>query len=256
MSVDVFHLDEGPADGPAVVLSGSIGSTIGIWDNQRQALRDNGFRVIGYEPRGHGNSPVPDGPYTLEDLGRDGAALLDMLGVARVHWVGVSIGGATGLWLAIHRPDLISTLVAAFSSARPGNTPQWNDRAALARRDGMSGIADGSITRWVTAGWRIANPEKAAWLREMTATTPPEGYAGACEALATMNLIPDLPRITAPVLAIAGEKDPAFTLEHAKTIADQVPGARLELLEDAAHLGNYEQYEEFNRLVLGHIRGR
>lgn len=256
MAVEVFHVDEGPAGGPTVVLSGSIGSNLGMWENQRQPLLDNGFRVIRYDPRGHGRSPVPPGPYTLADLGADAAALLDGRNVSSAHWIGVSIGGMTGLWLARHRPDLIRTLVAAFTSARPGNAPMWTERAALARREGLSGIADAAVTRWCTESWRAAHPGEAAMLRAMTANTPAEGYAGCCDALAAVDLVADLPKITAPTLVLAGDQDPAFPAEHGRLIADRIPGAQFDLVEGAAHLGNYEQADEFNRLVLNHIRGR
>ncbi|WP_330319018.1 3-oxoadipate enol-lactonase [Streptomyces platensis] len=256
MAIEVFHIDEGPADGPVVVLSGSIGSDVGIWERQRKPLLDRGFRVIRYDLRGHGRSPVPPGPYTLADLGEDASALLDTLNVPSAHWVGVSIGGMTGLWLAQHRPDLVRTLITAFTSARPGNAPMWKDRSSLARREGMSAIADGSITRWCTQRWRTEHPDEAARLRAMTANTPNEGYASCCEALGAVDLVADLPRIAAPTLVISGGRDPAFPAEHGRLIADGIPGARLELIEDAAHVGNYERADEFNRLMLDHIRER
>lgn len=255
MSVDVHHVLDGPADGPVVVLSNSIGSNLHMWDRQVQPLVDNGFRVLRYDTRGHGRSPVPSGPYGIDDVGGDALALLDKLGIASAHFAGVSLGGMTGIWLAQNAPARVRGLVASFTSAQPGNTQMWLDRAKQVRAEGMAKIAEGSIGRWFTQDWIDANPEQAAVMREMTATTPAEGYAACCELLADLDLVPGLPKVAAPTLVIAGADDKALPPDHGRVIADGIRGARFEVVEHAAHLGNYEQDERFTQLVLEHFKG-
>lgn len=255
MSVEVHYEVDGAADGPAVVLSNSIGSTLRMWDPQVQPLLDHGFRVIRYDTRGHGRSPVPPAPYSIDDLGGDVLALLDRLDLAAVHFVGLSLGGMTGLWLAQHAPERVRGLVVSFTSARPGNAPMWRDRAAQVRAEGMATVADGAVGRWFTPSWIAANPLLAKDMREMTASTPAAGYAACCELLAELDLVPGLPGISAPTLVVSGADDHALPPEHGRLIADGIPGARFELLESAAHLGSFEQAERFTELVIGQLKG-
>lgn len=251
----VHYVVKGPADGPAVVLSNSIGSTLRMWDPQVKPLLDNGFRVIRYDTRGHGSSPVPPGPYGIDDLGGDALALLDRLGVESAHFVGLSLGGMTGIWLAENAPHRIRGLVACCTSAQPGNSRMWLDRAKTVRAEGISGIAAGAIHRWFTQDWIDANPLQAAEMREMTATTPAEGYASCCELLADLDLVPALPKITAPTLVISGADDKAMPPHHGRVIADGIRGARWEIVEHAAHLGTYEQPDRCTELILDHLKG-
>lgn len=255
MSVDVHHVLDGPADGPAVVLSNSIGSDLHMWDPQVESFVDNGFRVVRYDTRGHGRSPVPTGPYGIEDAGGDVLALLDKLGLESVHFAGVSLGGMTGIWLAQNAPERVRSLVPCFTSAQPGNTQMWLDRAKQVRTEGMAQIAEGGIGRWFTEDWIAANPEQVTVLRDMIAGTPAEGYAACCELLADLDLVPGLPKITAPTLVIAGAEDKALPPDHGRVIADGIRGARFVLVEHAAHLGNYEQPELLTQLLLEHFKG-
>ncbi|TNC21189.1 3-oxoadipate enol-lactonase [Amycolatopsis alkalitolerans] len=255
MSIEVHHAVDGPADGPAVVLSNSIGSTLHMWDPQVKPLVDNGFRVIRYDTRGHGRSPVPSGPYGIDDVGEDVLALMDRLEVPAAHFVGLSLGGMTGIWLGENAPDRVRDLVLCCTSAQPGNTQMWLDRAKTVRAEGMTEIAAASIRRWFTQDWIDANPGQAATMREMTATTPAEGYAACCELLADLDLVPALPKITAPALVISAAEDKALPPDHGRVIADGIHGARFEVVEHAAHLGSYEQAGPFTQLILEHLEG-
>ncbi|HJQ47365.1 MAG TPA: 3-oxoadipate enol-lactonase [Amycolatopsis sp.] len=248
----VHYEVDGPAGGPVVVLSNSIGSDARMWDPQVKPLTDNGFRVLRYDTRGHGRSPVPPSPYRIEDLGGDVIALLDHLDVPSAHFVGLSLGGMTGIWLAQHVPDRIRSLAATFTSARPGNRQQWGDRIVQVRAQGMGAIADGSLGRWFTRPWVEANPALAKGVREMVASVPAEGYIGCCEVLARLDLVPDLAKITAPTLVVSGSEDPSLPPEHGRLIAGNITGARFEVLP-TAHLGNYEQPDPFNELLLEHL---
>lgn len=254
-AVSPHFLVDGPADGAPILLANSLGSDSRIWRPQLTPLVDRGFRVVRHDTRGHGGSPVPPGPYRIDDLGADALAVLDALGVEAAHVVGVSLGGMTGLWLAAHAPHRVRTLTVCCTSAHPGNPRRWLDRAARARAGGMAEIAEASVARWFTPGWRAANPGATRELRELTAGTPAEGYAGCCEALAGLDLRPDLPRISAPTLVIAAAEDPAFGPDHGRLIAARVPGARFELLQHAAHLATVEQPERCTDLIIQHLGG-
>ena len=115
-AVDVHHVVSGRADGPVVVLSNSLGATHTMWDENLPELERH-FRVVRYDTRGHGASPVPGGPYSIDDLADDVVALLDRLGVERAHFVGLSLGGMTAMWLAIHRPDRVGRVALLCTSA-------------------------------------------------------------------------------------------------------------------------------------------
>ncbi|WP_067714961.1 3-oxoadipate enol-lactonase [Nocardia yamanashiensis] len=253
-AVEVRADVRGEAGGTPVVLLNALGSDMRIWDSYVQPLVDNGFRVIRFDARGHGDSPVPAGPYRLADLGADVEALLDWLGVESAHLVGVSLGGMTAMWLAAHRPHRVRGLVACCTSARPGNAAGWIERAAKARAEGMGEIAEASVARWFTPQWRAAHPEITTRMRELTMDTPPEGYAACCEALAGLDLSAELARIGAPTLVLSTEQDPAFPPEHGRDIAARIPGARFESIDGAAHLGTVEQPERFLPLIIDQLR--
>lgn len=254
MTVELHHEVHGPDDGAPVVLAGSLGSDLRMWDPQVAALTAVGFRVIRYDHRGHGASPAPEGPYTLAELATDLLALLDRLGVRRVSLVGLSLGGMVGMWLAEHAPARLERLVLCCTSAAIGPASMWQERAAAARTSGMPALAAAAVERWVRPSFRESRPETTAWLRDMVASQPAEGYASCCTAIETMSIADALPAITAPTLVIAGEDDPATPPEHGRRIAEAIPGARLAVVPFAAHLGNVEQPKAFTGLIIDHLR--
>ncbi|SCG52803.1 3-oxoadipate enol-lactonase [Micromonospora echinaurantiaca] len=251
-TVDVHAVVEGPEDAPVVVMSPSLGSTHAMWEPQAIALRAR-FRVVRYDHRGHGRSPVPPGPYELADLGADVLRLLDRLGISSAHFCGLSLGGMTGMWLAAHAPERVRRLVLCCTSARLGPPRFWAERADLVRREGVEAVADGVVTRWFTPGWAQAHPETARDMRAMVAATPAEGYASCCNAIQSMDLTDLLPRIRAKTLVIAGHEDPSTPPEHGRAIAASIPNARLEVLSPAAHLANVEQRQAVTALLLEHL---
>ncbi len=256
MTVELHHEVAGPADGPVVVLGGALGTDLRMWEPQVEPLVAAGFRVVRYDQRGHGRSPAPDGPYTLDELGEDLVALLDSLRLARVSLVGLSLGGMTGMWLARHHPARLDRLVLCCTSAELGPVSMWTERARAARESGLDGLADAAVGRWLTPAGRAANPALAAWLHEMFSGQDAEGYASCCTAIQTMSIVDSLGSVAAPVLVIAGAQDQATPPDHARRIAEEIPDARLEIVDGAAHLGNLERPAEFTALVLGHLRSR
>lgn len=248
MSIALHHEVAGPAGAPPLLLSNSLGATLAMWDPQAAALAGE-FRVIRYDLRGHGRSPVPDGPYGLDDLGADVVALLDRLEIERAHLAGISLGGMVSLWLGIHAPDRVDRLMPCCTSARLGPPEGWAERAALVRRKGTQALAPSVVERWLTPGYREAHPEAVSRLRAMIAATPDEGYAGCCAAIEHMDLRGELSRVCAPTLVVAAAEDPSTPPEHGELIASLIPGARLAVLEDAAHLANLERADAFTALL-------
>jgi 3-oxoadipate enol-lactonase len=251
MAVAVAH--EVAGAGPTVVLSNSVGSTRGMWHPQVPALVAAGYRVISYDARGHGASPVPPGPYSMDDLADDLLALLDTTDTERAHVIGLSLGGMTGMRFAAKYPDRVASLAVLCTSALLGPPQFWLDRAAAVRAGGTGSIAEAIVGRWFTAATRQAEPEKVAAAIEMVSSVPAEGYAGCCEAIAAMDLRDELPRISAPTLALAGADDPATPPDHLEYIAKSVPGASLVVIPDAAHLANLERPAQVNAALLEHL---
>lgn len=253
-AVDIAHVDDGPRSAPAVVLSGSLGSTLALWEPLLPSLRD--FRVIRGDHRGHGGSPVPRGPYTLAELGSDVIRLLDRLRIVRASFCGVSLGGMAGMWLAANAPERVDRLVLLSTSARLGPAAAWHERARTVRRDGAEAVADAVVARWFTPGFRRREPDVVRSMTAMVASTPREGYAACCEAIAEWNFEEHLSRIRAPTLVIVGENDEATPAPHAHAIAGRISGARVVVLGDAAHVPIAEQPERLSTLVLAHLTAR
>lgn len=252
-AVAVSYSVAGPADAPVVVLSNSLGATRGMWDPQVPALAGR-YRVLTYDTRGHGESPAPAGPYTLDDLTDDLAALLDEAGAARAHVVGLSLGGMTGLRLAARNPARVDRLVAMCTSAKPDPQP-FLDRAATVRAGGTAPLAPAIVGRWLTPVYAAEHPELVARLEGMIAGCDDEGYASCAEVVAGVDLRDDLGRITAPALVVSGAEDLALPPDHQRAIADGIPGAEFRSVSPAAHLANLERAPEITGAVLDHLEG-
>lgn len=245
---------DGADDAPALVLLNSVGSTTDMWTPVVGALAEQ-FRVIRIDHRGHGNSaPSPAGTAcTLADLGADVIAVLDELGLDRVHLAGLSLGGMTGMWLAIHHPDRIKRLaLLCTSAAMPSDT--YANRAQTVRAEGMGVVADGIVARWLTSDLAERDSDLVAALQAMVVSIDAESYAQCCEAIATMDLRADLGRIAAPTIVLAGQQDSATPPDHGALIAEGIAGARLELLDPAAHLATFEQPARIVVLLREHFR--
>lgn len=253
MTVELAYEETGPADGRPVVLAGSLGSDRRMWDPQVEPLVAAGFRVIRYDHRGHGASPAPAGPYTVAELGADAVVLLDRLGLRRVSWVGLSLGGMVGMWLGENEPSRLDRLVLCCTSASLGPASMWQERARIARTSGMRALAEPVVARWVTPEFAATHPSVVTQLQDMLASHSPEGYASCCTAIETMTIVDSLSTIPVPTLVIAGADDPATPPDHGQRIADAVPDARLAVVPDAAHLGNVQQPTAFTNLILDHL---
>jgi 3-oxoadipate enol-lactonase len=223
---------------PVLALPSSLGTTTELWDPNVGYWSDT-FRLLRYNQRGR---------TSVEQLGRD---LLELLGESeRVSICGLSLGGATAMWVAANAPELVDRLVLACTSARFGEPGPWLERAAVVREHGLELIADDIVGRWFTP----ATPsDVVAGFRQMLVDTPREDYAACCEALARWDFRDRLGEIQAPTLVIAADEDPATPREHAELLVHGIPDAKLVVLPHAAHLANVEQAEAFSSLVAEHL---
>ncbi|MFC7304696.1 3-oxoadipate enol-lactonase [Streptomyces monticola] len=248
----LHHRGEGPARGPAVLLGPSLGTSTALWDAVAPEL-SSAFRVVRWDLPGHGASPaglLAPGA-TVERLGALVLELADSLGLERFHYAGVSLGGAVGLWLAAHHPERIDRLAVICSSAHFGPPGPWRERAALVRESGTAAVADTAPERWFTPAGR--GGDLARRLVDDLRRTDPDAYAACCDALAALDLCADLPSVTAPTLVLAGRDDPATPPEHARELADAVPGAALTELAVASHLAPAERPAAVLAALRGHF---
>lgn len=251
--VELHHEIEGPAEAPVVLLASSLGTNLEVWDAQVPALAER-LRVVRFDHRGHGRSPVPPGTYEIGDLAGDVLVLMDELGLQRAHFCGLSIGAMVGMWLGIHAPERLDRLALMCTAAHLPPASAWADRARAVRAAGSpEPVADAVVDRWLTPAFAQEHPELRAWLRDMLVAQPPDGYAACCGAIERMDLRGDLPRIGAPTLVVSGAEDPASAPEHQQLIAEAIPGARLELVADAAHLASVQQPHIVTGLILEHL---
>jgi 3-oxoadipate enol-lactonase len=248
----LHHQIDGQEDARPLLLGGSLGTTLDMWE--RQLPLSEHFRLIRFDHRGHGRSPVPTPPSEIADLGLDVLALMDALELARASYCGLSIGGMVGLWLAGNAPERIERLVLMCTSADTGAPETWRRRSRTVLEAGsVDVVADDVVDRWLTPDGFAQNPSLRAELRAMLAACDPDGYAGCCRAIERMNLTEEVRRVRAPTLVVSGSHDRATPPEHQRRIADAIPGARYEIIAPAAHLAPVEQPDAVNRLIREHL---
>jgi 3-oxoadipate enol-lactonase len=238
--VTLHHLLDGSPDAPVIVLPSSLGTTTELWTENLPFWTDT-FRTLRYDQPGRSSVP---------ELGRDLLGLLDEHGFERVSLCGLSLGGATAMWVAANEPERVDRLVLACTSARFGEPEPWLERAALVREQGLEPIADTVATRWFTPA---ASHEVVARFRRTLLETQPASYAACCDALARWDFREHLAEISAPTLLIAGAQDRAAPTEHLELLSTRIPDAKLVVLPGAAHLANVEQPERFSKVVLEHL---
>lgn len=239
---------EGPASGPALMLSNSLGTDLHMWDAQMPALTKK-FRVIRYDSRGHGGSVANEGPYSIAMLGQDALAIMDALELKSVYWLGLSMGGMVGQWLLAHAPERITRAVLANTSSYMPDARPWNTRIVNVQKNGMASITGGVIERWFTPEFQGRDPQAVQRIADMLVATPAQGYIAACAAVRDMDQRETVRRAQAPVLVIAGTRDPATPPSLGMQTASLIEGADYVEL-DAAHLSNVEMPDAFTRAVM------
>lgn len=232
---------------PALIFSNSLGTQLSMWQAQIEYFQKDHF-VIAYDTRGHGQSTAPQGPYSIEQLGQDVIHLLDQLNIQKTDFCGISMGGLTGQWLAIHHPQRFNHVVICNTAAKIGQESAWLARAELVREQGLTPIAETAALRWFTEPFIQSQTAIVKSMSNDLAASSAEGYASCCEALAKADLTTQINSITVPVLVIAGAQDPVTTVVDGQFMQQQIPASELFVIE-ASHISNVEKPQQFNQAL-------
>ncbi|CAM0801733.1 3-oxoadipate enol-lactonase 2 [Acinetobacter baumannii] len=239
-------------DAPVLVFSNSLGTDHGMWQSQLNELKSH-FNVITYDTRGHGESDVISDT-TLQNLAEDVVRLLDHLNISKAAFCGISMGGLTGQWLAIHCPNRFSHIIVANTAAKIGQEQAWLDRAKLVREQGLQPIAATAASRWFTDPFIQSHPSIVNNLCNDLSAGSAMGYANCCEALAKADVREQLKDIKIPVLLIAGTQDPVTTVADGQFMQQRIPQAKIAEI-NASHISNVEQPEAFNKILKDFLLG-
>lgn len=253
-AVEVAYRFDGPDDGPVLLLSNSLGTSMGVWDPQVAPL-SRFYRVLRYDHRGHGASPSVPGPYSVDVLGGDVVALLDRLEIARVSIAGLSLGGMVAMWLATHHQERVEKLVLCCTAPYLGPPDAWLERAASVRSKGTSSLHAALFGRWFTAKFAEQRPDVLEPVAAMLDAVDDESYAGCCEAIAAMDQRETVRSIVAPTLVLSGADDPVVPPAAAADLSGRIPGSDLLVLSGAAHLANLEQPDRVAGAIVDHLTG-
>lgn len=249
---EVFARADGGADEalPWIVLSNSLAADHRMWDPQVALLRRR-HRVLRYDARGHGASDVIGGDWGFPALVADAVAVMDAFGVERATFMGLSLGGMTGLGVALAHPDRLTRLVCcdARADAPEPFRASWDDRIAAIENGGMAAILGGTLERWLSPAFRAAEPGAAERIAAMILATPVAGYAACARALKTLDYRKDLGRVAVPTLFVVGEEDAGAPPAVMRDMAGAVAGARLTVVPGSGHLPNVDNAAGFEAAV-------
>ena len=249
----------GPENGPLVCITHSLASDGGSWAEQVPALLQAGFRVLRLDMRGHGGSDPVAGDYTMRALANDVAAVLDGLSLARVHYIGLSIGGMIGQAFALdHGDKLISAMWCDTLPVSPSAAAaMWEERMSTVRRaNSLEPLADATVERWFTDAFKPDNPGRWKQIRDTVAATTPAGYLGCSAAIMDFDFTKRLSSLRLPALVVCGADDPGTPASENRRLAELVPGGRYEEIPNARHFPNVERPDVFNRIMIGWLEAQ
>jgi 3-oxoadipate enol-lactonase len=235
----------GADQAPTLVFSNSLGTDLAMWDPQVAALRGE-FRIVRYDTRGHGESSVTSGPYTIDQLANDVIALLDHLKLDRVYFCGLSMGGMTAMSLALRTPQRLHKIVLCSTAPKIGTIETWSTRIDTVRTDGMAAVVEGVLQRWYTSEFRASAPQAIESTRQTLLKTPVEGYVACCAAVRDADMREAIAGIRVPTLIITGAHDPVTTPADGHFMEQRIAGAKYCELP-AAHLSNIEAAAAFTK---------
>jgi 3-oxoadipate enol-lactonase len=245
----------GKKDASFVILSHSLGSSLAMWNPQMKALEPH-FQVLRYDIRGHGRSEAPPGVYTLELLGEDAVALLDVLKIEKVHWIGLSMGGMIGQSVALNYPRRLKSLALCDTAAAiaPEAQPIWQERIDAVREKGVESQLEPTMERWFTPSFLKLNPYMLGVIRKEFLATPAQGYLGCIYAIRKLNYLDRLSTIKIPTLIMVGEDDLGTPVTASEAMHQRIPSSKLVIIQSARHLSNVEQPEVFNNNLLTFLK--
>jgi 3-oxoadipate enol-lactonase len=247
--ITINYRIDGPEGAPWIVFSNSLATSLAMWDEQAAALQ-NSYRVLRYDQRGHGGTDAPAGRYAFDTLFADALALIDALGIEKTNFAGLSMGGATALGLVERHPERFDRVIVCDSPCQstPQSSQQWEERIAIAQKQGIAALVEPTIARWFPAETVAKNPPHLDKVRAMIRSTPADGFIGCAAALADHDYASAVASVTRPVLFVAGEKDGAAPAAMRK-LHEKLNGSRFVELSGAGHISNMDRPAEFNRAM-------
>ncbi|NIZ13584.1 3-oxoadipate enol-lactonase [Phaeobacter sp. HF9A] len=240
--IQIHYQLSGPPEAPALVLAHALGTDHSIWDEVLPRLPE-GLRILSYDLRGHGQSSVPEGPYSMGALIRDAEQLLELCEIRDCAFVGLSLGGMVAQGLAVKRLDLVRALVLSNTAAKFATPDIWQRHMAVIRTGGLAAISAETMQRWFTR----ASLTSGAHIPTQTLLegTSVEGYLGCCAAIAGTDFYTPTSGLRLPTLGIAGSEDGATPPDLLRETVDLIPGSQFTLLRRCGHLPPVEQPEGF-----------
>ncbi|QUX28987.1 alpha/beta fold hydrolase [Nocardiopsis akebiae] len=252
--IPLQHRLDGPRHAPVVLLVPPFGTTMSVWEPQLPELtRDH--RVLRVDHRGHGSSPAPEGPYTVEELALDLLGVLEARGLTRVHAVGAGLSGALLVWIAANSPRTLERLVLLAAAPRTPRTHRWDLLASRVRSSGLESVTADVVRPWFTPDMVEERPRVVARLAEEFGGLDPEGFASVCDAVAGMDQRHLVASVRVPTLVVSAAHDPMLPPGHGRRLADGIPDARFEVVSGAAHLLGVERADRVNELLVEHLSG-
>ncbi|HEY2532761.1 MAG TPA: alpha/beta fold hydrolase [Xanthobacteraceae bacterium] len=247
--ITINYQIDGPEGAPWLVFSNSLATALAMWDEQAAALKDS-FRLLRYDQRGHGGTEAPAGRYAFDTLLADALALLDALAIKKTHFAGLSMGGATALGLVERHPDRFDRIIVCDSPCQstPQSSQQWEERIAIAQKQGIEALVEPTIARWFPAGTVAQNPPHLDKVRAMIRATPVSGFIGCAAALAAHDYAAAVAGVRQPILFMVGEKD-GVTPAAMRKLNEKLTGSRFVELPGAGHISNMDRPAEFSRAI-------
>lgn len=242
--------------GPDLLLLPGLGASTHVWYAQLKGL-SGVARVTAMDPRGHGRSAKPAGPYSMRLLADDAAGLLRATGSAPAVVVGSSMSSLVAVELAAAYPELVSALVlvGGFATLPPAGKERFLQRAATAEMEGMGPLADLVVGAALGAHTHATQPALVGLFRMALLANDGHAYAASCRAIAAADVTPLLPLVQCPTLILLGEQEQVAPLPAARALKAGIPHADLCVLPNAGHLPFLEQPAAFNAAVLEFVAG-
>lgn len=245
---------QGPETGPAVILTHSILSSSMMWLEQAYLLSSTGWRVIAIDTRGHGQSECQSVMCTMDDLVADTLAVMDALNISKAHYMGLSLGGMSGVGLGIQHADrLLSMVLCDCRADMPSPMGDvWNDRITSAITEGCQSLAVATTERWFGVPFLEANEVVGKAFRQTIASTTASGFVSCARAIQGLDYLDQVSHIKVPTTLIVGAKDGPLP-QAMQDMQQRIVGAKLEVIPDAGHLPNIDQSVLFNAAMMRHF---
>lgn len=253
-SFDLVYRSFGSPEAPKVILAHSICTDRRAWRGVALRLSEY-FHVICPDMRGHGESAPLLAPYSFEELAMDVLGLAEAIGAKTFAFVGVSIGGMIGQQIALMAPERLSRLVLANTASRlaDGSSQEWDARIETARNKGMLPLVEPIVKSWYDGSDAADDNDLKGFTASMVRRTSVEGFTGAAAVIKTLDFAPELKKIKAPTLVIAGEKDTCTFVEESRFIAQKIPNADYTEISGAGHQSALQKPHEFHKILLQHL---